>query len=87
MFLSWDSSRPCSRQQKDKAQASPAPGPGRLGEAGASEGQRVPLSLQRLLACDPRMSVQWQVVDRRIPLYANLKTILKEAAALYEAHY
>lgn len=40
-----------------------------------------------LLARDPRMSIQWQVVDRRIPLYANLKTILQEAATLYGAHY
>uniref|UniRef100_A0A8C0X556 Transient receptor potential cation channel subfamily M member 2 n=1 Tax=Castor canadensis TaxID=51338 RepID=A0A8C0X556_CASCN len=37
--------------------------------------------------CDPGVSVRWQVVDRRIPLYANHKTILQKAAALFAAHY
>lgn len=47
----------------------------------------MPLSLQHLHARDPQMSVQWQVVDRRIPLYANHKSILQKAASLYKAHY
>ncbi|XP_029794679.1 transient receptor potential cation channel subfamily M member 2 isoform X3 [Suricata suricatta] len=40
-----------------------------------------------LHACDPGMSVRWQVVDKRIPLYANHKTILRKVAALYGAFY
>ncbi|VFV24182.1 transient receptor potential cation [Lynx pardinus] len=40
-----------------------------------------------LHACDPGMSVRWQVVDRRIPLYANHKTILQKVATLYGAFY
>ncbi|XP_045857855.1 transient receptor potential cation channel subfamily M member 2 isoform X2 [Meles meles] len=36
---------------------------------------------------DPGMSVQWQVVDKRIPLYANHKTILQKVAALFGAFY
>ncbi|XP_027982364.1 transient receptor potential cation channel subfamily M member 2 isoform X4 [Eumetopias jubatus] len=40
-----------------------------------------------LHTCDPRMSVQWQVVDKRIPLYANHKTILQKVATLFGAFY
>ncbi|XP_046294897.1 transient receptor potential cation channel subfamily M member 2 isoform X1 [Marmota monax] len=40
-----------------------------------------------LHARDPGVSIRWQVVDRRIPLYANHKTILQKAAALFGAHY
>uniref|UniRef100_A0A452VNK0 Transient receptor potential cation channel subfamily M member 2 n=1 Tax=Ursus maritimus TaxID=29073 RepID=A0A452VNK0_URSMA len=40
-----------------------------------------------LHTCDPGMSVQWQVVDKRIPLYANHKTILQKVAALFGAFY
>ncbi|XP_034510616.1 transient receptor potential cation channel subfamily M member 2 isoform X5 [Ailuropoda melanoleuca] len=40
-----------------------------------------------LHARDPGMSVQWQVVDKRIPLYANHKTILQKVAALFGAFY
>ncbi|XP_032986871.1 transient receptor potential cation channel subfamily M member 2 isoform X2 [Rhinolophus ferrumequinum] len=40
-----------------------------------------------LHACDPRMAIQWQVVDRRIPLSTTHKTILQKAAALYGAYY
>ncbi|XP_051695884.2 transient receptor potential cation channel subfamily M member 2 isoform X1 [Oryctolagus cuniculus] len=36
---------------------------------------------------DPGMSIQWQVVDRRIPLYGNQKPILQRAATLFGAHY
>lgn len=32
-------------------------------------------------------SIEWQVVDRRIPLYANQKTILKKVASLIGAHF
>uniref|UniRef100_A0A8C9M6N4 Transient receptor potential cation channel subfamily M member 2 n=1 Tax=Panthera tigris altaica TaxID=74533 RepID=A0A8C9M6N4_PANTA len=68
------------------------PGPGRsAGHAwgGASSGgsQDLRLPLQHLHACDPGMSVRWQVVDRRIPLYANHKTILQKVATLYGAFY
>lgn len=45
------------------------------------------LSLQYLHARDPGVSIRWQVVDRRIPLYANHKTVLQKAAALFGAHY
>ncbi|XP_021567214.1 transient receptor potential cation channel subfamily M member 2 isoform X2 [Carlito syrichta] len=40
-----------------------------------------------LHTCDPAVSIRWQVVDRRIPLYANHKTILQKAATLFGAHY
>uniref|UniRef100_U3KNC9 Uncharacterized protein n=1 Tax=Oryctolagus cuniculus TaxID=9986 RepID=U3KNC9_RABIT len=36
---------------------------------------------------DQGMSIQWQVVDRRIPLYGNQKPILQRAATLFGAHY
>ncbi|XP_057162738.1 transient receptor potential cation channel subfamily M member 2 isoform X2 [Ursus arctos] len=42
---------------------------------------------EHLHTCDPGMSVQWQVVDKRIPLYANHKTILQKVAALFGAFY
>lgn len=51
------------------------------------QGQDVPLSLQHLQACDPAMSIRWQVVDKRIPLYANHKAILQQVAALFGAYY
>ena len=59
------------------------------GRGGASSGgsQDLRLPLQHLHACDPGMSVRWQVVDRRIPLYANHKTILQKVATLYGAFY
>lgn len=56
-------------------------------EVGGSEAQDVPLSLQHLHTCDPRVAIRWQVVDRRIPLPTTHKTILQKAAALYEAYY
>nr|XP_031316590.1 transient receptor potential cation channel subfamily M member 2 isoform X1 [Camelus dromedarius]XP_031316591.1 transient receptor potential cation channel subfamily M member 2 isoform X1 [Camelus dromedarius]XP_031316592.1 transient receptor potential cation channel subfamily M member 2 isoform X1 [Camelus dromedarius]XP_031316593.1 transient receptor potential cation channel subfamily M member 2 isoform X1 [Camelus dromedarius] len=40
-----------------------------------------------LHSCDTGMSIRWQVVDRRIPLYANHKTILQKVAALFGAYY
>ncbi|KAM4889199.1 LOW QUALITY PROTEIN: transient receptor potential cation channel subfamily M member 2 [Thomomys bottae] len=40
-----------------------------------------------LCAPDPDVAVRWQVVNRRLPLYANQKTILQKAAALLTAHY
>lgn len=52
------------------------------------------LSLQNLRTHDPKestrglqMSTEWQVVDRRIPLYANHKTILQKVASLFGAHF
>ncbi|XP_058379213.1 transient receptor potential cation channel subfamily M member 2 isoform X1 [Diceros bicornis minor] len=36
---------------------------------------------------DPKISVRWQVVDKRIPLYANHKTILQKVATLFGAYY
>lgn len=45
------------------------------------------LSLQHLHASDPGMSVRWQVVDKRISLYANHKAILQKVAALFGAYY
>lgn len=38
-------------------------------------------------ACDPGVSIQWQVVDRRIPLYGTQKPFLQEVAANFKAHY
>ncbi|XP_030895493.1 transient receptor potential cation channel subfamily M member 2 isoform X2 [Leptonychotes weddellii] len=40
-----------------------------------------------LHSCDPGMSAQWQVVDKRIPLYAHHKTILQKVATLFGAFY
>lgn len=45
------------------------------------------MSLQHLHACDPGLSVRWQVVDKHIPLYASHKAILQKVAALYRASY
>ncbi|XP_053513658.1 transient receptor potential cation channel subfamily M member 2 isoform X7 [Artibeus jamaicensis] len=36
---------------------------------------------------DPGMSIRWQVVDKRIPLYANHKAVLQKVAALFGAYY
>ncbi|XP_012516997.1 PREDICTED: transient receptor potential cation channel subfamily M member 2 [Propithecus coquereli] len=36
---------------------------------------------------DRGVSIRWQVVDKRIPLYANHKTLLQKVAALFGAHY
>lgn len=33
------------------------------------------------------LSTEWQVVDRRIPLYVNHKTILQRVASLFGAHF
>lgn len=57
----------------------------RRGRLGGTQHLRLPL--QHLHTCDPGMSVQWQVVDKRIPLYANHKTILQKVAALFGAFY
>ncbi|ELV10344.1 Transient receptor potential cation channel subfamily M member 2 [Tupaia chinensis] len=38
-------------------------------------------------ARDPGVSIRWQVVDKRIPLYSNHKTILQKVATLFGAHY
>ncbi|XP_033086293.1 transient receptor potential cation channel subfamily M member 2 isoform X3 [Trachypithecus francoisi] len=40
-----------------------------------------------LHVCDSGASIRWQVVDRRIPLYANHKTLLQKVAAEFGAHY
>ncbi|XP_032132448.1 transient receptor potential cation channel subfamily M member 2 isoform X9 [Sapajus apella] len=40
-----------------------------------------------LHACDPGVTIRWQVVDRRVPLYANHKTLLQKVAAELGAHY
>lgn len=39
------------------------------------------------LTRDLKLSIEWQVVDRRIPLYANHKTILQKVASLFGAHF
>ncbi|XP_075855178.1 transient receptor potential cation channel subfamily M member 2 isoform X1 [Microcebus murinus] len=36
---------------------------------------------------DRGVSIRWQVVDKRVPLYANHKTLLQKVAALFGAHY
>lgn len=55
--------------------------------AGCNSGVRMCLSLQHLHACDPGMSVRWQVVDKHISLYANHKAILQKVATLFGAYY
>ncbi|PNJ11386.1 TRPM2 isoform 3 [Pongo abelii] len=40
-----------------------------------------------LHACDLGASIRWQVVDRRVPLYANHKTLLQKVVAEFGAHY
>ncbi|XP_029463786.1 transient receptor potential cation channel subfamily M member 2 [Rhinatrema bivittatum] len=36
---------------------------------------------------DPEVSIRWQVVDQKIPLYANHKEILQQAADFFQAYY
>ncbi|XP_045396755.1 transient receptor potential cation channel subfamily M member 2 isoform X2 [Lemur catta] len=36
---------------------------------------------------DQDVSIRWQVVDKRIPVYANHKTLLQKVATLFGAHY
>uniref|UniRef100_G1QP26 Transient receptor potential cation channel subfamily M member 2 n=1 Tax=Nomascus leucogenys TaxID=61853 RepID=G1QP26_NOMLE len=50
-------------------------------------GSALPLFFQNLHACDSGASIRWQVVDRRVPLYANHKTLLQKVAAEFGAHY
>ncbi|XP_053420337.1 transient receptor potential cation channel subfamily M member 2 isoform X8 [Nycticebus coucang] len=40
-----------------------------------------------LLTSNPEVSIRWQGVDKRIPLYSNHKALLQKAAALFGAHY
>lgn len=59
-----------------------------MGAGPAQEGVRIlPLSSQHLYSCDAGVSIRWQVVDERIPLYANHKAILQKVAALFGAYY
>ncbi|XP_011809622.1 PREDICTED: transient receptor potential cation channel subfamily M member 2 [Colobus angolensis palliatus] len=37
--------------------------------------------------CDSGACIRWQVVDRRVPLYTNHKTLLQKVAAEFGAHY
>ena len=57
------------------------------GRAGSGGSQDLPLSSQHLHSCDAGVSIRWQVVDERIPLYANHKAILQKVAALFGAYY
>ncbi|KAB0398108.1 hypothetical protein E2I00_019756 [Balaenoptera physalus] len=43
--------------------------------------------MEHLHSCDAGVSIRWQVVDERIPLYANHKAILQKVAALFGAYY
>uniref|UniRef100_A0A7M4EAT9 Transient receptor potential cation channel subfamily M member 2 n=1 Tax=Crocodylus porosus TaxID=8502 RepID=A0A7M4EAT9_CROPO len=40
-----------------------------------------------LQGLDPEVCIRWQVVDKRIPLYANHKELLQKASALLGAYY
>ncbi|XP_055975296.1 transient receptor potential cation channel subfamily M member 2 isoform X2 [Sorex fumeus] len=40
-----------------------------------------------LPSCATITAVQWQVLDRRLPLYADHKTLLQKAATLFGAYY
>ncbi|XP_060098029.1 transient receptor potential cation channel subfamily M member 2 isoform X9 [Heteronotia binoei] len=40
-----------------------------------------------LQGCDLEVTVRWQVVDKRIPLYTNHKEILQKISVLLGAHY
>ncbi|XP_029463784.1 transient receptor potential cation channel subfamily M member 2-like [Rhinatrema bivittatum] len=40
-----------------------------------------------LYSYDPDVSIRWQVVDQKIPLYANHKEILQQAADFFQAYY
>ncbi|KAM8934160.1 transient receptor potential cation channel subfamily M member 2 [Pelodytes ibericus] len=42
---------------------------------------------QNIHGNDPEISVRWQVVDQKIPLYANHKEILQKAVDCYHAYY
>lgn len=43
--------------------------------------------LQFLQGLDPEVCIRWQVVDKRIPLYANHKELLQKASDLLGAYY
>lgn len=36
---------------------------------------------------DQGMAIQWQVLDRRLPLYANHNMLLQKVATLLSAYY
>lgn len=44
-------------------------------------------SLQFLQGCDFEVSVRWQVVDKKIPLYVNHKELLRKATVLLGAYF
>lgn len=68
-------------------QAGARPGPRVSGRRQAARRVTRPVSLQHLLAQDPETSIRWQVVDKRIPLYASHKAILQKVATLFGAYY
>ncbi|XP_069495749.1 transient receptor potential cation channel subfamily M member 2-like [Ambystoma mexicanum] len=42
---------------------------------------------QNILDREPEFSIRWQVVDQKIPLFANQKEILRKATENFRAHY
>uniref|UniRef100_A0A8C5Q425 Transient receptor potential cation channel subfamily M member 2 n=1 Tax=Leptobrachium leishanense TaxID=445787 RepID=A0A8C5Q425_9ANUR len=42
---------------------------------------------QNIQSSDPEMCIRWQVVDQKIPLYANHKDILQKAVDCHHAYY
>nr|XP_009663409.1 PREDICTED: transient receptor potential cation channel subfamily M member 2 isoform X1 [Struthio camelus australis] len=40
-----------------------------------------------LQGCDPELCIRWQVLDKRIPVHANHKDLLRKASALLGAYY
>ncbi|KAM9304805.1 transient receptor potential cation channel subfamily M member 2 [Gastrophryne carolinensis] len=45
------------------------------------------LELNQNIQCDEEISVRWQIVDQKIPLYANHKDILQKVVDCYNAYY
>lgn len=66
-----------------------APASRRLGKLLTGWGWGSPRPLPAHLLCpQPRSSaMEWQVLDRRLPLYADNKTLLQKAASLFGAYY
>ncbi|XP_078512418.1 transient receptor potential cation channel subfamily M member 2 [Lissotriton helveticus] len=49
--------------------------------------EKLDLLTSNLLDREPDFSIRWQVVDQKIPLFANQKEILRKAAENFRAHY
>ncbi|XP_078514884.1 transient receptor potential cation channel subfamily M member 2-like [Lissotriton helveticus] len=49
--------------------------------------EQLDLLTSNLLDVGPTVSIRWQIVDQKIPLFANMKDILQSVAESFDAHY